>query len=196
MGTNWLALDNRFPSFTGKETPAQQIKMIQNYLQLMKEQLRYMLRNLSTSNFSANGLQELTNETTGALLEEIKTLTQQLSGVSGTVSRLGTRMTGAETEITYVQDDLQDLREQLQAMQEELPDGAQLDALADRMELAEDALGQLAADMLGIEEDLAMLLSLVQVNEDGSFTIGGERATLHLVGEIYINGVKFEGGTV
>ena len=52
MPTQFATLDNGFPSFTGQESTQQKVDALYNYVFLLLENLRYILRNLSPENFN------------------------------------------------------------------------------------------------------------------------------------------------
>ena len=52
-------LDTGFPSFTGYESTEDKLEAIRNYLYLLIEELRYLLRHLDAGNFTESGLAEL-----------------------------------------------------------------------------------------------------------------------------------------
>lgn len=205
MNKEWLALDARFPAFTGKEKKEDQIKLIQDYLLILKQTLRYILRNLSIKNFSSAGLEELTNEATAKLAQELQTLRSQLSSVAGTVGRLGSRLTGAEEEITYLQRDVLNLLGRVDNL-EEADNTAQVNELSLRMDASEELQAAMDDELGVIRADLDKLLQVVRVAEDGSVkvigrekadgsagneavTIGGENSEVSLLGNVRINGI-------
>lgn len=52
-------LDAGFPSFTGRESTAEKLERIQNYLFQLLEELRFLLHNLGSENFNAGELNSL-----------------------------------------------------------------------------------------------------------------------------------------
>ena len=52
-------LDTGFPNFTGYESTEDKLDAIRNYLYLLIEELRYLLRHLDAGNFTESGLAEL-----------------------------------------------------------------------------------------------------------------------------------------
>ena len=83
MPSNWLSIDSNFPSFTGEESPEQQIRALHNYLFQLREGLQYSLQNLTADNFNATALQNLSdaqkNEVTTQLQTSAQTLTDKLA---------------------------------------------------------------------------------------------------------------------
>ena len=52
MPTQFAALDNAFPAFAGGESTEQKVDALYDYVFLLLENLRYILRNLSPENFN------------------------------------------------------------------------------------------------------------------------------------------------
>lgn len=169
MPSNWLSIDSNFPSFTGEESPEQQIRALHNYLFQLREGLQYSLQNLTADNFNATALQNLSdaqkNEVT-TQLQKVYTLLNQMAAeidsLSGRVSgteNLSGRMTTAEGEITALkgrtkltEENIEDLADRTTAAETDIDD------LQDRMKTAESDIGSLkgrATITEGNVEDLA-----------------------------------------
>ena len=71
MPNDLFGLDVGFPAFTGQESTEQKVKVIQNYLYMLLEQLKYALRNLGKENFNPTALQELEDLFSDEFIEEI-----------------------------------------------------------------------------------------------------------------------------
>ena len=220
MPSNWLSIDSNFPSFTGEESPEQQIRALHNYLFQLREGLQYSLQNLTADNFNTAALQNLTdaqkNEVT-AQLEKVYTQLNQMAAeidrLSGRVSgteNLSGRMTTAEGEITALkgrtkltEENIEDLADRTTAAEGGIDDlqeavtgeGGLQERVAD-LEGAVTGEGGLQEQMDATEQELEKISGAVQVADDGSITVGSEGKPLRLVGQIYINGVLYEqGGT-
>lgn len=219
MPSNWLSIDSNFPSFTGEESPEQQIRALHNYLFQLREGLQYSLQNLTADNFNTAALQNLTdaqkNEVTTQLEKVYTQLNQmaaeidRLSGrVSGTENLSG-RMTTAEGEITALKGRVKLAEDNIESLADRTT-GTESDVknLAGRVKMLEDdqTLEQLQEAVTGdgglqeqvdeSQQELEKISGAVQVADDGSATIGSVGKVLHLVGQIYINGVLIEqGGT-
>ena len=221
MGANWLAVDSNFPSFTGRESPTEQIRALHNYLHCLKEQLQYSLNNLTADNWNTAALDSLTADAKEQLSVGIASMTNQLTQMHGQINdlqkkvmnadKLDSRVTATEESITYLEEDVQALAEQALQMQQDLADHEQ--RLTDQEAAMAAVMEQVAgieADMISLDEELSSVIEAVtglqeavsaleqtvSFNEDGSITIGKDGAVLHLVGQIYLNGVLLEqGGT-
>lgn len=200
MPSNWLTIDSNFPSFTGKETPQQQIQMLHNYLFQLREGLQYSLQNLSASNFNAAELQNLEdqkNEVTRQLVKVYDLLNQmsgEISSLTGRVSgieNLAGRVTGAEADIDALEEWTGAAEEQMAQLQQRTES---LDSRVKQMEDAVTGEGGLQEQMGTTQREIGNLSSAVQVASDGSVTIGSEEKPLRLVGQVYINGVLYEQG--
>lgn len=69
MSENLKALDE-FPTFTGEESPQEQIRQLQNYLYVVKEQLRYALSNLSEKNLNPTAWAAMQKQTLDSQSQE------------------------------------------------------------------------------------------------------------------------------
>lgn len=221
MGSNWLAVDSNFPSFTGRESPTEQIRSLHNYLFCLKEQLQYSLNNLTADNWNTDALKSLTDEATEKLNIGISSINNHLTQLQNQISdlqkkvvnadTLDSRVTSTEENITYLEADVEDLISQVQKLQMDIADHEQ--RLVDQETATEATLALVAtveADLISLDEEVSAMLDTVTAlqtavdalgetvsfNDDGSITIGKEGAVVHLVGEIYLNGVLLEqGGT-
>lgn len=186
MPSNWLTIDDSFPSFTGEESPTQQIKALHNYLFQLREGLRYSLQNLSAENFNASALQNLTESQKNAVTEELLKVHTLLSGLSGDVQNLAARVSGAENVSARVT-----------KLEKTVTGEGGLDEKVAALEKTVTEEGGLNDRVTAAEETLKNVSGIVAVNEDGSAVVGAEGKRLDLRGEIYINGVLYtQGGDV
>lgn len=72
MPNAFMSLDSGFPAFTGAESTEEKLASIHNYLFMLLEHLRYILRNLGMDNFNAAELQKLEEAVADTL--EVETL--------------------------------------------------------------------------------------------------------------------------
>ena len=59
MPGSFYLMDSGFPEFTGQESVSERLNRLTNYLYMLLEELRWMLRNLGPENFNEAGLSEL-----------------------------------------------------------------------------------------------------------------------------------------
>ena len=59
MPSTFSVLDTGLPAFTGGETTEQKVAALYDYTFMLLENLRYILRNLSSDNFTDSGVEEL-----------------------------------------------------------------------------------------------------------------------------------------
>ncbi len=88
MPAGLATIDAHFPRFKGNEDVGEQIGQIMNYLQVLSEQLRYMMNNLDSSNFNTEALKKLKIETTEDLVKQVEEMNETLSGVSNSLNAL------------------------------------------------------------------------------------------------------------
>lgn len=219
MPSNLLTIDSNFPTFTGEEPVEEQIRELVNYLYQLRESLQYSLKNLTTDNFNAAALQNLTDDAKGEignqlqkianelnqLSSEVETLKGRISGIDSLTTRMKnaetdienmkTRVVNAEGELealqtwsSYQEETVGDIQERVDNVEQELAD--QTTAHAN----TEQRVAALSDLMEALDADVTELLSLITVADDGSVTMGEEGQDLHLVGNVYINGILFEQG--
>lgn len=174
MPSNFLNLDTRFPTFTGGESTEQKVAVIQNYLFMLLEQLRYSLRNLDAGNFNETGLKEITDPIYIRLEGEIGELVE----ISVTRSGIMTRMRTAEGEISELQQTAQSITTRVASV-EETTEGLTSDvssleqtaeSIATRVESVEETAEGLAADVSSLEQTAESITSRVSSVEE---TTGG-----------------------
>lgn len=210
MPSNWLAMDDNFPTFTGSESPQEQIAALHDYLFQMRQGLQYSMRNLTAENFNATALQQLTEEQKSALTKELQKLVNVVSQVSADINnlearviameKLSARVTTAEDAISYLQQEVEEMKTkqcecdiaQLQMEVQELQEGQE--TLEEQMTTAEADIFGLQEELQEIQTEQEKLSSVTQVAQDGSATIGGAGKKIYLVGDIYINGQLYESG--
>jgi chromosome segregation ATPase len=173
MPGNWTSIETHFPTFTGKETVATQISMLQEYMYILTEQLKYNLSNLDMKNWNSKALQELSQKIgqdalgdLSGIAEELKKLAASVSGTSSrltavaeTVGQHGSRLDEDEEQIRRLQEEDARMRQDLDQMGEALADqGQQFDQeiqqmqenasrIGERMEQAESALEGIGMDL-------------------------------------------------
>ena len=164
MPSNWQSIDMNFPSFTGEESPKEQIQALHNYLFQLRQGLQYSLQNLGVKNFNATSLKELTDAQKADVQVLLQGVTNSINSLSGEVNGLSSRIRDMEKLTGQVAD----IEEWTAAAEEELK------ALSDR---------------------IGALENIIRVEEDGSVTIGTDGKILNFVGDVYINGVKWQAAT-
>lgn len=181
MPSNWLSIDSNFPSFTGEETPEQQIRALHNYLFQLREGLQYSLQNLTADNFNAAALQNLSdaqkNEVT-AQLQKVYTLLNQMTGeidsLSGRVSgteKLSGRMTTAEGEIEVLKDRAALTEENIEGLADWTAETqTDIDKLRERIDTAEPEIELLKDRTATIQENAESLASRVELLENDQTT--------------------------
>ena len=217
MPSNWFSIDSNFPSFTGEETPEQQIRALHNYLFQLREGLQYSLQNLTADNFNTAALQNLSDAQKNEVANQLQKVYTLLNQMSTEIDSLSGRVSGTESlsgRVTTAESKIDDLEEWTDAAEQQIGDLQRRVDTAE--EAAEDLVGrvkQLEDDQTleqlqeavtgegGLQEqvrtaqqDLRQISGIVQVAEDGSATVGAEGKALRLVGQIYINGVLIEQG--
>ncbi|MBQ7346111.1 MAG: hypothetical protein IJW45_08665 [Oscillospiraceae bacterium] len=193
MPSNILAMDDNFPSFTGKESPQQQIMAIHDYLFQLRTGLQYSLNNLSKDNFNAAALEQMNESQKSEVTKELQQVYAKLNQLSTEVDRLRSQV----SESGDVSGRVGDLEEWTGAAEEQLADlgdrvtELELDETVAALQETVTGEGGLQERVVALDERTERVESVVQVAEDGTGTLGGEGKVLHLVGQIYINGILY-----
>lgn len=109
MPKDYLALDTNFPSFTGTETTDQKVDQLYSYTYMLLENLRYTLRNLDSTNFNEEGLNEITNPIYAGIEDAEGNITKLALEAQG----LALRVSNAENDVTQLQITAQGLQAQI-----------------------------------------------------------------------------------
>lgn len=149
MPSNWQSIDNNFPSFTGEESPQQQIQMLHNYLFQLREGLKYSLQNLTTDNFNTTALQGLTDAQKEMVAQQLISVQMALNQLSVRIDRISAQIGGVTKEwVDGLERRVKELEEDTTAsdMEESISGEG---GLQDRMNDAEaeiESLTEIAAD--------------------------------------------------
>lgn len=188
MPNNWSLVDTSFPTFTGEEPVKEQIAKIMDYMAILTEMLQYQLQNLDASNWNDSALQDFSDDATQKVAAQVQLLTNQLNALRSTVDSMVGRVSAAENIAGR-------MREAETAIEELQTDADEREERLFQLETEVQGEGGMAERMQKAETDLQQMAGIVQVAEDGSVTVGAEGKPLYLTGEIYINGVLYQGGT-
>ena len=161
MPSAWALIDTSFPTFTGKEKVKEQIPVILNYMYMLSEGLKYQLNNLSNSNWNSAALDDLKIETTAELVEQMKTVTEQVTPILNRLNSLSAQILQAEMNIGEIEKDQQEFQQSLE---------------------------DIASALSSVEGSLMVLEDVVQTDGSGGATIGRSGKDIYLVGNIYVNG--------
>lgn len=188
MPTNWLSIDRSFPTFTGKESPEQQIGALHNYLFQLREGLQYSLQNLTSENFNEAAWQNIQESQKNEITREMEKVYAALNQLSGTVTRLTGRVSDAEKEIGT-------LKGRADTVDQKITDAeANVEGLADWAAALQESQSDHEQRILALEQQSQKLSGILVVNEDGSAVLGTEGKDLCLKGTLYINGVAYTQG--
>lgn len=95
--------DVNFPNLNDKKDVNEKLNMIQSYLYIMMEALRYSFSNIDKTNFNESGLMELSGEITKPLTIRISQDEETIAEIAITQQGLSTRMTNAEGNISTLE---------------------------------------------------------------------------------------------
>lgn len=188
MPSNLLLIDAGFPTFTGEESPKQQIRALHDYMFQLREGLEYSLRNLTKENFNAAALESMTSEQQSAVTEELKKVYALLNQMSAQIQALQGKVTNAEglnSRVEELEEETEALGGWVVAVEQTAEEAEQT---AEEAEQTAAEAKQTAAETAAA---LEALQGVVQVAEDGSITIGTADKPLQLIGIVSINGVPY-----
>lgn len=195
MPSNFLAMDNDFPTFTGEESPKQQIQALHNYLYQLREGLQYSLQNLSAENFNAAAWQNLTDVQKNEVATQVQQVMNVLNQLSTKLDSLAGRVGGIENlsgrvnQLDGAINGEGGLQERMTEMETAVAGEGGLEEQVSAIEDAITGEGGLEEQLSEVKEVQAKQSKVIAVAEDGSAAIGAEDKRLDLIGEIYINGV-------
>ena len=109
MPGNILSADTQFPNFAWRESPAEQIRTIRNYLYMLLEQLRYTLNNLDAGNFNSEGLKEIQDAISQPILKQLSDTDGNLAELQVTAAGLASRVSSNEGDISQLEQTAQGL---------------------------------------------------------------------------------------
>ena len=197
MGFDWTPIENSFPAFREDESPMETVKKIHDYLYRLINQLKYTLQNLDVENWNAAALQVFSENATKDVSEQARRLVAQMSQLSGSMDSLSgrlleisNRIVEHENEISYLQNNDSNIEYRVGSVEQ---DAAQNRIDIDELYEEVAAIALLADEMDSLREKVDGLLSVISCGEE-STVIGEEGKPLYLWGEIYINGVLYDGG--
>lgn len=171
MGSNWLVIDNNFPTFTGQESLKEQVRLLHDFLPIMIESLKYQLNNLDSSNWNAKAMQTFQKDTTKELEDAVDTTDAELAQVIRSLEKLETQLGSLLERQADIETDVALLEKWKTEIQ------TQADRTEETVEMLETAVD-------GLER-------CITPEEDGA-TIGGEGQVIRLVGTVYLNGTLLQ----
>jgi len=218
LPSNWLYVDTNFPSFTGHESVNDKIDVIQNYLYVLLEQLRYCLRNLDTRNMNQVELNKFVTNITNPIYQHLedtdgnvtdlqvtaKGLTLRIENAEGDINQLAITAKGLAAEISNAQGDITKLQATAKGLAAEISNArgditslqATAQGILTRVENAEGSISQFQQTVEGFR---------FEVTDSGNNTTrltltsnGVELASadIQITGEVTFHSLAQSGSTV
>ena len=103
MPGNLLNADVSFPKLTDEQSTSEKFRLIENYLYMLLEQLRYSFGNIGVENFNDSELDDLINLITEPIYVQLEDDEGNISSLFVTANQLISRMTDAEGNISTLQ---------------------------------------------------------------------------------------------
>lgn len=103
MPGNLLNADISFPDLTGEQSTQEKFRLVENYLYMLLEQLRYSFGNIGMENFNDSELDSLVNLITEPIYVQLEDEAGNIASIAATAEQLVSRMTDAEGNISVLQ---------------------------------------------------------------------------------------------
>ena len=103
MPGNLLNADISFPDLTGEKSTQEKFRLVENYLYMLLEQLRYSFGNIGIENFNDSELDSLVNLITEPIYVQLEDEAGNIASVAATAEQLVSRMSDAEGNISVLQ---------------------------------------------------------------------------------------------
>ena len=103
MPGNLLNADISFPDLTGEKSTQEKFRLVENYLYMLLEQLRYSFGNIGMENFNDSELDSLVNLITEPIYVQLEDEAGNIASVAATAEQLVSRMSDAEGNISVLQ---------------------------------------------------------------------------------------------
>ena len=163
MPSVWAGVDTNFPTFRDNEPIESKFKKIVNYMYVLTEQLKYTLNNLDSTNFNGKALEDLSDETTETIGEELEAMQNRINSLAVVIGSLNSRITtveGYSSRITDIENSVA--------------------GLTTRMNDTETAVNSLI-------NNVSALIELITAS-GSTVSIGGTGKTVNLLGTVNVNG--------
>lgn len=114
MPGNILSADSNFPNLSAEQSDSEKINVIQNYLYMLLEQLRYTMANLGVENFNETELDGLVKTITDPVYLRIQDAEKNITSIQAQAQGLTVRVQDAEGNVTALQQQAQGLTTRVQ----------------------------------------------------------------------------------
>lgn len=114
MPGNILSADSNFPNLSAEQSDSEKISVIQNYLYMLLEQLRYTMANLGAENFNETELDGLVKTITDPVYLRIQDAENNITSIQAQAQGLTIRVRDAEGNVTALQQQAQGLTTRVQ----------------------------------------------------------------------------------
>ena len=122
MPSNWLTIDAKMPTFTGRETPEEMVKALTDYIFELTNQLKYQLRHLDISNWDKNALDNYTEESTSEIQKAIEQLKRTISEANQNLNQIIAKLDDNITNVNTCRKEVEGLKTTLTENQNAISD--------------------------------------------------------------------------
>ncbi len=155
MPTNFSALDQNLPRFTGEETTERKVQVIQDYLYQLLEALRYAMNNLDARNFNDAALGEFASGLTDPIY-------RRLEDGEGNLTRLELTARGLQMQIKSNAGDIHDLSVTATELSSKIADNAgNISALEQRADRLQSQISDANGNISTLTQTAASLQSQI-----------------------------------
>ncbi len=120
MSSKWSMVDNSFPTVNQGERPSESVQKIVNYMQILVDQLKYLLNNLGKENWNSKELETVQKETTSDVEQEVTNVAGDMEAVRKTAERLQGAVSYLERDQSEQEGRLTDLEREMGEAQADL----------------------------------------------------------------------------
>lgn len=113
MPGNILSADRNFPNLSAEQSDSEKINVIQNYLYMLLEQLRYTMANLGVQNFNEKEFEDIQEIITEPVYAQIKDTDGNVAALQLQAQGLTVRVQDAEGNISSLTQTVQGMRLQV-----------------------------------------------------------------------------------
>lgn len=177
MPGNILSTDSNFPNLSDMQSDSEKIRVIQNYLYMLLEQLRYTMANLGVENFNETEFNNIANIITEPVYVQLKNAEGDIAALQLQAEGLTLRLQDAEGNITS-------LTATVNGMRLEVKNGEASSTIS------------LTANRASISSQVIKFSGMVtftDLEDSGSTTINGDNITTGTISAIDIDGCYITG---
>ena len=177
MPGNILSADSNFPNLSAEQSDSEKINVIQNYLYMLLEQLRYTLANLGMENFNETEFNDIAKIITDPVYA-------QLSDAEGNITALQLQAQGLTIRVQDAEGNISSLTQTVNGMRLEVKNGENKSTIS------------LTANGASISSQIIQFTGMVtfqDLEDSGTTVINGDNITTGTISAMDIDGCYITG---